>query len=184
MKNIAYLCFMAALALGSSLVTAQEKGNRERSIQLFKETAKVFRHPRCMNCHPSGSRPTQGDDMHVHIMNVQRGPTDHGAVGMQCMACHGSSNNANSNVPGAPKWALAPRSMGWQGLNDSQLCRAIKDRKKNHNMSLEQLIEHNAKDPLVAWGWNPGKGRKPVPGTQEEFGKLFAEWVATGAHCP
>lgn len=183
MKKVIYFGFVASLLLGSSLV-AENKGDAERSKQLFREAAKVFQHPRCLNCHPAGSRPTQGDDMHVHTMNVQRGPTDHGMVGMQCLACHGQKNNENSNVPGAPKWGLAPRSMGWQGLSVSELCRAIKDPKKNHKMTLEQLIEHNAKDPLVGWGWNPGKGRTPVPGTQEEFGKLFAEWVATGAHCP
>lgn len=183
-KVYLFVGFTGFLALASGLGVADEKGDRERSIQLFKETTKVFRHPRCMNCHPAGSRPTQGDEMNPHLMNVQRGPKDHGAIGLQCMACHGTTNNVHSGVPGAPKWALAPKSMGWQGLSDSELCRAIKDKKKNHGMSLEQLVEHNAKDPLVAWGWNPGKGREPVPGTQEEFGKLFAEWVATGAHCP
>jgi hypothetical protein len=41
-----------------------------------------------------------------------------------------------------------------------------------------------AEDPLVAWGWTPGAGREPAPGTQEVFGRLIAEWVATGAACP
>ena len=180
MKSLAFGLFFLISAGG--LLAADDQ--KERSIELFKESAKVFRHPRCMNCHPKGDRPTQGDDLHPHVMNIQRGPKNQGAVALQCMACHGTVNNENSGVPGAPKWALAPKSMGWQGLNDSELCRAIKDKKKNHGMSLEQLIEHNAKDPLVGWGWKPGKGRQPVHGTQEEFGKLFAEWVATGAHCP
>lgn len=162
---------------------AQNDG-REKSVALFKEAAKVFRHPRCINCHPAGDRPTQGNDMHAHIMNVQRGPKDHGAIAMQCSTCHGKENNPHSGVPGSPKWALAPRSMGWQDLNDRQLCQALKDPKKNHGMTLEKFIKHNAEDELVAWGWNPGGGREPVPGTQKEFGKLIADWVATGAHCP
>ncbi len=74
--------------------------------------------------------------------------------------------------------------MGWQGLNDHDLCVALKDPKKNHGMSLEKFIHHNAEDELVAWGWNPGGGREPVPGTQKEFGNLIAEWVRTGAECP
>lgn len=184
MKLLIVFSLLASAAGIVSTALADDAANKARSQQLFLETAKVFRHPRCMNCHPSGDKPTQGNDMHPHLMNVMRGPKDHGAIALQCMACHGNANNVHSNVPGAPKWALAPRSMGWQGLNNKQLCEAIKDKKKNHGMSLEKLIEHNGKDELVAWGWNPGKGRDPVPGTQEEFGKLFAEWVATGAHCP
>lgn len=178
------ILLLASLLLVSSLGFAENKNDPVRSAELFKEATKVFRSPRCLNCHPAGSRPTQGDDMHPHVMNVVRGPKDHGAVALQCMACHGTSNNPDSGVPGAPKWGLAPKSMAWVGLNDRQLCESLKDRKKNGNMSLERLIEHNGKDELVGWAWKPGPGRVPAPGTQEEFGKLIAEWVATGAHCP
>lgn len=41
-----------------------------------------------------------------------------------------------------------------------------------------------AHDPLVGWGWNPGAGRTPVPGTQEEFGSLSQAWADSGAQCP
>jgi len=184
--KIYFVC--TGLLLASSYVVADgpttTKDDPVRSAELFKEATKTFRHPRCLNCHPAGSRPTQGDDMHPHVMNIVRGPKDHGAVALQCMACHGNANNENSGVPGAPKWAVAPKSMAWVGLNDRQLCEALKDKKKNHGMSPEKLIEHNGKDELVGWAWHPGAGRTPAPGTQEEFGKLVAEWVATGAHCP
>jgi len=39
-------------------------------------------------------------------------------------------------------------------------------------------------DSLVGWGWNPGDGREPAPGTQAEFGDLIKAWVDTGAACP
>ncbi len=157
---------------------------KEESIRYFQEAAKVFQHPRCMNCHPAGERPTQGMDMHAHLMNVQRGKDDHGLVGMKCAACHQAENNKFSGVPGAPKWALAPKSMGWQGLTQRQLCKALLDPKKNHGMTKEKFIKHNAEDKLVAWGWDPGQGREPVPGTQKEFGENVAKWIETGAHCP
>ena len=51
-------------------------------------------------------------------------------------------------------------------------------------MTMDKFIKHNAEDPLVGWGWNPGAGRTPVPGTQKEFGELIARWVASGAQCP
>lgn len=174
--------FVLFVALMPLMALAAE--DRVKSVALFQEAAKVFRHPRCMNCHPAGDQPTQGHDLHVHLMNVQRGAKDHGATALQCSACHGTENNKFSQVPGAPKWALAPKSMGWQGLNDAQLCRALKDPRKNHGMTMEQFIKHNAEDELVAWGWNPGAGREPVPGTQQQFGRLVADWVASGAHCP
>jgi hypothetical protein len=156
----------------------------EESIQYFLEASKTFRHPRCMNCHPSGERPTQGDDMHAHIMNVQRGADDKGAVGMRCASCHNEANNSYSQVPGAPKWALAPKSMAWQGLSDREICEVIKDQKKNHGMSLDELVHHNGEDVLVSWGWTPGANRKAIPGTQKQFGEVIRKWAATGAACP
>ena len=35
----------------------------ERSRALFVEAGKVIQSPRCLNCHPNGDRPTQGNDM-------------------------------------------------------------------------------------------------------------------------
>jgi hypothetical protein len=41
-----------------------------------------------------------------------------------------------------------------------------------------------ANDDLVAWGWNPGAGREPAPGTQAQLGELVKAWIDAGAHCP
>jgi hypothetical protein len=151
------------------------------STEAFHAAARVFQHPRCLNCHPVGDHPTQGNDLHAHAMLVQRGETNHGFITLQCAACHTQANYLN--VPGAPKWGLAPKEMGWQGLSERELCLALKDLKKTH-MTPAQLAEHTAHDPLVGWAWNPGLGREPAPGTQEEFGRLVKEWLDTGAHCP
>jgi hypothetical protein len=40
-----------------------------------------------------------------------------------------------------------------------------------------------AKD-LVAWGWQPGAGRDPAPGSQVLLGELIQAWIDTGAQCP
>jgi hypothetical protein len=74
--------------------------------------------------------------------------------------------------------------MAWEGKTLGQICAQIKDRKRNGGKTLEQLIEHNSHDTLVGWGWNPGPGRTPVPGTQAQFGELTRAWVASGAKCP
>ena len=43
----------------------------------------VLMHPRCMNCHPKGDQPLQGEDSHIHLQNVQRGPDGKGLFAMK-----------------------------------------------------------------------------------------------------
>jgi hypothetical protein len=159
-----------------------------RSVALFVEMGKVIQHPRCINCHPRSDRPNQGDDGHPHLPAVTRGSDGHGAPGLECAACHGPRNVAFANgagsVPGHPAWRLAPRSMAWEGKPLGEICRLFKDRSRNGGKSLAQIVEHNAHDGLVGWGWNPGPGRAPAPGTQAEFGALTRAWIASGARCP
>jgi hypothetical protein len=57
-----------------------------RSRALFNEAAKVITSPRCMNCHPAGDQPHQGDDRHVH----------------QPLALRGEANNARAALRGVP----------------------------------------------------------------------------------
>ncbi len=156
----------------------------ERSRALFLEATRVFMHPRCINCHPDGDSPLQGMQRAIHDPPVSRGPEDHGVVGMECQGCHQDHNLELARVPGAPKWHVAPREMAWVGKSPRALCEQLKDPARNGGKSLEEIVEHNAHDELVAWGWAPGWGREPAPGTQAQFGALVAAWVATGAYCP
>ncbi len=188
MKQLFIICalILSSTAFSQTKVkeTKEVKVERvKRSLAHYEEMTKVILHPRCLNCHPGGDRPTQGMDMHAHQMNVQRGPYNDGNVGMRCVTCHQSENNDVAGVPGAPRWLLAPKELAWQGKTKGEICRLLKDAKKTH-MNLQELIEHNGEDELVAWGWNPGKGREPAPGTQKEFGELTRKWVETGAECP
>ena len=79
---------------------------------------------------------------------------------------------------------LAPIEMAWEGKSIGDICRQIRDPQRNGGRDLELLHEHLAKDDLVGWGWNPGAGRDPAPGTQEQLGQLFRAWIDTGAECP
>lgn len=157
---------------------------KERSLALFHEAGKVITHARCMNCHPAGDRPAQGDDRHPHMPLVVRGEDNFGAIGMRCTTCHGPANFDPAGVPGHPEWHVAPIEMAWVGKSLGQICEQIKDPKRNGGKSMEELIHHMAEDSLVGWGWHPGVGREPVPGTQKDFGALFKAWVDTGAACP
>ena len=155
-----------------------------RSRALFTEAAKVMLHPRCVNCHPAGDMPLQGEEMRPHEPPVRRGLGGTGAVGMRCRACHMRENFDPGGVPGAHQWVLAPRKMAWEGFTLKELCEQVQDPERNGGRTLEEIVEHMSEDELVGWGWTPGMGRQPAPGSQEEFGELVAAWVETGAACP
>jgi hypothetical protein len=155
-----------------------------RSVSLFTEAGKVLQHPRCVNCHPAGDRPLQGEDGHLHIPAVQRGDGGIGVEGLRCTTCHQTANYDPAGVPGHPEWHLAPIEMAWAGKSLAEICQQIKDPARNGGKSMAALIEHSAHDSLVGWGWAPGQGREPAPGTQAQFGALMAAWADTGAVCP
>jgi hypothetical protein len=164
---------------------AQIKNKDERAVALFREAGKVIASPRCMNCHPATERPTQKDSMQPHQPLVVRGEAGHGAAGgLACNTCHHDANYDPAQVPGNPKWALAPAEMAWQGKSLGQICVQIKDRARNGDKDMAKLVHHMAEDELVGWGWNPGAGRTPAPGTQKQFGELIKAWAEAGAACP
>ena len=155
-----------------------------RSRAIFMEASKVLLHPRCVNCHPPDDTPRQREASMPHDPPVRRGPDDRGLPGLRCMSCHQEHNVDGTRVPGAPEWHLAPLEMVWLGRTAGQICEQLKDPTRNGGKTLEQIVEHSAKDALVGWGWKPGADRKPAPGTQEQFGALMEAWAASGAACP
>jgi hypothetical protein len=155
-----------------------------RSAAYFTELGKVLTNPRCLNCHPAGDRPRQGDMARLHQPPVTRGDDGFGLPALRCPICHQAANFEPARMPGSPIWHLAPRAMGWEGKTLGEICAQIKDPARNGDRSLETLVEHIGEDHLVGWAWAPGSGRTPAPGTQKEAGALVAAWVQTGAACP
>ena len=155
-----------------------------RSVALFTELGKVLTHPRCVNCHPAGDRPRQGESSRSHQPPVARGADGQGLPAMRCSSCHQGANFDPARMPGHPEWHLAPREMGWEGKTLGEICAQIKDPARNGGRSLEELIHHIGTDTLVGWAWAPGFGRAPAPGTQRQAGALAEAWVKTGALCP
>ena len=195
--RLALVIGLAAVAgLGASAVFAQ--GSRTlrdpsafaairdpaaRSAALFVEAGKVLQHPRCLNCHPDGDRPSQGTG-YPHQPPVQRGADGHGITAMRCTTCHQTANFEPGRVPGHPNWHLAPASMAWQQKSLAEICAQVKDPARNGGHSLSEMVEHMAHDSLVGWAWNPGVGREPAPGSQASFGALVKAWAEAGAACP
>jgi len=156
------------------------------SVKAFMDVYKVLMNPRCMNCHPSGDVPLQGDDSHIHTMLPQRGKDGKGIYAMKCSNCHQPTNLAGLNMPpGNPNWHLPPANMKmvFEGRTPAQLAKQLINPKTNGNKTLQQLIEH-ADDGLVKAGWDPGEGRTVPPLSHEEFKQAWITWIETGAYAP
>ena len=159
------------------------------SDEAFDKMMAVLTHKRCVNCHPAGDRPRQGEDSHYHNFGVQRGADNHGLPALRCESCHQHENNNYSGVPGAPEWSLAPLSMQWEGLSRVEIARSMLDPKRNGGRNLEQIVEHLTEHELVLWAWEPGidasgqpREKPPVP--KDEYIKAVKEWAEAGAHIP
>jgi hypothetical protein len=183
------LALAASLALAfSSQCRGPEPSSSTKDVSASWETVyRVLEHPRCMNCHPAGDVPLQGDDGRPHTQNVQRGPRGEGLFAMRCSTCHQSANATGVHLPpGAPRWQLPSPAMPlvFEGRSSSQLCRQLSDPRQNGNRTPAQLLEHVSSDPLVLWGWSPGAGRAPVPISHAEFVAAMRTWVDGGCACP
>lgn len=159
-------------------------------LAAFATVQQVLQHPRCMNCHPAGDRPLQGDDSHVHLQNIQRGEDGHGPTGLSCNACHGAQNPPASygfhTPPGvASGWHLPPRNMRmvFERVSARDLCEQLQDPRRTGGKDMKAMIEHLSTD-LVRWGWSPGFGRAPVPVPYPRFVAAWKTWAAAGAPCP
>ncbi|QJD81361.1 hypothetical protein HH216_13085 [Spirosoma rhododendri] len=156
------------------------------SVKAFASVYKVLMSPRCMNCHPAGDIPLQGDDSHLHAMAPRRGTDGKGIYAMKCTNCHQPTNLPGVHTPpGNPNWHLPPATarMVFQGRTPNQLAKQLIDPKQNGGKNREQLLEH-AHDGLVVAGWNPGEGRTLPPLSHAEFTKAWTTWIKTGAFAP
>jgi hypothetical protein len=153
----------------------------------FLEAYKVFMHPRCMNCHPSGDLPLQGEDSHPHGQNVKRGPDGKGKYALKCSNCHQETNLPGENMPpGNPNWHLPPPEMRmvFQGKTPGELAHQLQDPRLNGGKTLEQLLHHVSDDQLVIGCWDPGAGRSKPPLSHAQFVRAVREWIEKGAAAP
>lgn len=203
-NSLRYLLFFAIITSITFGFTAFDDKNKveeiaDPSTQPILPTAEsnaafdvmmsVLTHKRCMNCHPSGNRPKQGEDSHIHYFDVQRGEDGHGTAAVKCSTCHQDENNDNSGVPGAPHWHLAPLSMAWEGLSRVEIAKVILDKEKNGGKTLEETVKHMTEDDLVLWAFKPGINHEGIPRelppvSEAEFIAAVKEWADNGAVIP
>lgn len=162
------------------------KIDKKKSLLAFEKVYSVLKHPRCMNCHPSGDVPLQGDDSHLHTMLPQRGLDGKGLYTMKCVTCHPSKGVPGDHTPpGNPDWHLPPADMKmvFEGKTAHELALQLVDPKKNGNKNLEALREH-ADDGLVKGVWTMEGNRTLPPLTHAEFKKAWFAWIDNGAFAP
>lgn len=157
------------------------------SQRAFLQAYKVLMSPRCMNCHPAGDAPLQGDDSHIHTQNVKRGPDGKGLYALKCANCHQPQNTPGLHTPpGNPKWHLPPADMKmvFEGRTPRELAAQLKDPARNGHKTFAQLIDHVTNDTLVRSGWHPGEGRTLPPMSHDAFARAFKTWIDKGAFLP
>ena len=175
---------LSILLFISTSVNAQSSESSVASVDPFYTILEVVKSPRCMNCHPTDDNPRQTDAQYDHLFGVVRGADNHGGAVLQCESCHHEENNPYSNVPGAPHWGLAPKSMGWLGLSDAEIARTLVDVEKNGGRTAEDLVHHMSHDALVLWAWEAGEGRNPPPVSFDEFVAALNLWLEQGGELP
>ncbi|WP_153796386.1 hypothetical protein [Foetidibacter luteolus] len=160
----------------------------QESKDAFLAAYTVFMHPRCMNCHPSGDAPLQGDDSHIHAQNVTRGTDGKGLYALKCKNCHQDANLPGADMPpGSPGWAMPPakHKMIFQGMSPKELATHFKDNHYTGFKDFEKdMIHHVEVEPLVLNSFIPLEGRSRLPMTHEEFVAKVKEWIEKGAAIP
>ena len=195
---IAFVAFSSfALSFHFTSMVSSETGNSAINLPPVKDSVgsqkaflaayKVLMSPRCMNCHPKGDIPLQGDDSHLHTQGVKRGLDGKGVYALKCANCHQPQNSAGVHMPpGNPNWHLPPANMKmvFEGKSPKELAAQLKDPKRNGHKTMAQLIDHVTADKLVLGGWDPGDGRTLPPLSHAEFAKNFKAWIDKGAYLP
>ena len=89
--KLAFACAAALAVLSCShgtpapaAASASAAPAKEDPVAAFEVVRAVLQSPRCVNCHPRGDAPLQGDDGHTHLQFVQRGPEGRGVNGLNC----------------------------------------------------------------------------------------------------
>jgi mono/diheme cytochrome c family protein len=171
-------------AIANSSPAAKDSMASQRA---FLQAYKVLMSPRCMNCHPAGDIPLQGEDSRLHTQGVKRGIDGQGLYALKCANCHQPGNTAGEHMPpGNPNWHLPPANMKmvFEGRTPRQLAAQLKDPAQNGHKTLVELIDHVTNDKLVLGGWDPGEGRAMPPLTHAAFAQYFKEWIDKGAVLP
>lgn len=182
-----------ALLIAASPVAAQDGGvSRDEGMAAWERIFVTSSHPRCTNCHvgpqevPMWNGLGYGADI-PHGMGVQADESRIGAESTPCRTCHITSSAPNITPHAPPRiedaWRLPPVELAWLGTDSAGLCRQLRDPERNDGNDIADMIEHLRSSPFVAWGFAPGGGRDPAPGSVAQLARDFEIWGAAGTPC-
>lgn len=199
MKHLMIALLIAAPAAAETTAEMPASGSvsQAEGLAAWTRIEAVVTHPRCANCHTGpdnlpmwtiagegGTRP--------HGMNINAGESRIGAETLACSTCHMTSTGPN-DLPHAPPhagiaWQLAPVEMQWFGRSGAEICAQLKDPARNGGRDAAGLVEHLLHDAelrgFIPWGFDPGGGRDPAPGTFADHVQDMKLWAAAGQPCP
>ncbi|MEP0710700.1 hypothetical protein [Algoriphagus sp.] len=169
-----------------SITSTELKAEEVMSLEAFEDVYKVLMSPRCMNCHPAGDIPLQGDEQKLHAMSPMRGVDGKGILTLKCSICHAPEGVPGEHTPpGNPEWHLPPADMKmvFEGRSPRELALQLVDLERNGHKDMEALKAH-ADDGLVKEGWTMGGDRALPPLSYEEFKQAWLTWIENGAVAP
>ncbi len=189
-----------ALAAGDSGLTLNRPAGEisaDAAAAAWERIYAVLSHPRCANCHvdernvPMWSGPSY-DAPRPHGMNINAGASRMGVESLLCSTCHITSAGPNSVAHGAPHaghpWMLAPAAFAWYGKDSVSICAQLRDPARNGGRDGEGLVQHILHDAqahaFITWGFAPGGGREPAPGSMQAHLDDMLIWTAAGMPCP
>lgn len=185
-------------AAGSDLVVANPGDvTTDEALDAWERIHAVASHPRCANCHtdeanvPMWSGPSYGETR-PHGMHINAGDSRTGAETLPCGTCHIERKGVNEVPHAAPHtghvWQLAPVAFLWFGQTSEFICEQMRDPARNGGRDGAGLVEHILHDAeleaFITWGFDPGGGREPAPGTMQEHLDDMIVWTAGGMPCP
>ena len=165
----------------SSLQPSSNSSATRRPVHapMFTEIAKVLTHPRCMNCHPAGAISAAGlGSSRAYAAGVARRRglrrDRHHLLGLSPRRELRSHRGRHLQKHPRPS-ALGPRAAvdGVARKIDGDICRQVKDVRRNGGRDLALLQEHIAKDDSGRLGLESRPGPRTCagqPGGRRQIG--------------
>lgn len=197
--GVALIAATTAVFAASDELVVPEAGevSSVAALEAWARIYEVASHPRCANCHtddrniPMWSGQSYGETR-PHGMNINAGESRVGAETLPCSTCHVERKGANEVEHAAPHtghvWQLAPVEFLWFDQSSEFICAQMRDPERNGGRDGAGLVEHILHDAeieaFISWGFNPGGGREPAPGTMQGHLDDMVTWTAGGMPCP
>ncbi|MEQ6250275.1 hypothetical protein ABMC89_15375 [Sulfitobacter sp. HNIBRBA3233] len=165
---------------------------RADGIAAWSRIYATVSHPRCTNCHVGDSGRPGWEALgygegRLHAMNIVAGDSRIGAETIPCRTCHISAAGPNDTPHAAPQiddaWRLPPVELAWRGKTSEEVCAQLRDPERNDGFDIEGLAQHVLESAFVNWGFAPGGGREPAPGSAQALAADIRAWGAAGMPC-